>query len=187
MISIKQSNALSNPCADVFLLAQQVYKPEDVIPQAILERWWQKHPSLFSLAYEGDVLCGYLSALPLTQEAFQETLEFSFDEKTLEPSSIVAFDLVGVYQVYFSSIVVHSDWHGTGVSKGLRRVFLEYLLSLWSKGKCVNALSSVVVSAKGASMMRSLGMRFSFSCAQGDLFYADHTEASLRQCLKELE
>ena len=145
MIRIEQSDRSNNPYAAVFSLASQAYKSEDLIPQVILKHWWQQHPSLFYLAFEGETLCGYMSAFPVTREAFKKTLEPDFDEKKLEPTSIINFDAKGEYQMYFSSIVVHPSWRGQGVSNALREDFLNNLLLLWGQGSWVTQLSSIVI------------------------------------------
>ena len=186
MIKIQQSSAQVNPCKDVFQLASSVYKVSNALPAEILESWWQKHPAMFHLALHNGKLYGYTSAFPLTEEAFKKTLVPDFDEKTLEPDSILKLDTPGNYQMYFCSIVVHPNWQGLGLSKSMRKSFLSYLLSLWHQGKHVKNLSASVVSEKGADMMKSLGMNAISNGQHGDVFQASHTEQSLQNCLDKL-
>ncbi len=186
MLDIQSSNAQTNPCKAIFELAAMAYKESDLIPLEILERWWQQHPSLFLLAYKDERLCGYISAFPLNNQAFKRTLEPDFDEKKLELSSILSFEAVGAYQMYFSSIVVHPEWRGRGISKALRKTFLNNLILLWLAGRCVTQLSSLVVSAQGVTMMKSLGMNAFQKGQEEDIFYANLTEKSLNACLQLL-
>lgn len=183
MLKVSQSSAQHNPCKDVFKLAASAYSAHDLVAESILERWWQAHPSMFYLAYENESLCGYISAFPLTSEAFQTTLKPDFDEKTLEPASVFGFEVKGDYQMYFSSIVVHSNWRRKGVSRILRKSFLNDLIVLWLEGMCVTRLSSLVVSTQGATMMKSLGMHVISRCPKGNIFYAKHSKKSLDTCL----
>ena len=141
---------------------------------------------MFHLAVDDGIVCGYTSAFPLQEEAFKQTLEPGFDEKTLELNSIRSFDFSGDYQMYFCSIVVHPDWQDRSLGKSLCKSFLAYLLDLWLKGKHIKGLSASVVSEKGAVMMQSLGMKATLTGQHGVVFRANHTQQSLQECLDKL-
>ncbi len=186
MLKVFQSSAEHNPCKEIFSLASSAYSRHDLLAQAILERWWQAHPSMFYLAYHDKNLCGYISAFPLTTKAFQTTLNHDFDEKTLEPSALAEFKTKGDYQLYFSSIVVHPALRKKGIARRLRQAFLAKLIELWDAGFCVKHASALVVSKEGTRIMQSLGFQVHSKAQQGSLFYAQYDKAKLLECLKKL-
>ncbi len=186
-MQLVQSDVDINPCAQVYTLAKQVYRSEEVIPVEILERWWIAHPQLFYLAYNDETLCGYTSALPLTEKAFAKTLRQDFDEKAIQAKDIITFDKTGDFYLYFSSIVVHPEWRTKGVSSLLRQGFLQGLLNLYAEDKHTRALSSWVVSEKGGKMMQSLGMQFYAQAVGGTIYYCEQTKESLEKSLDELK
>jgi GNAT superfamily N-acetyltransferase len=147
-----------DPANDIFRLASSVYSSTTLLPASTLSGWYERNSEVFWIARDGEKLVAYMTMLPLSHDAFASTLEPQFDEKGLSASDVLRYSKDGDYFGFVSSIVVHPDYRGSGVSRELRAYFLDTLVNWWTCGRRIVRLSAEALNDRGASMMESLGL-----------------------------
>jgi len=152
---------IGNPCAALQELAVQSYGPLAALRVSLLRSWYKKNNSIFKIAVTSDnSVVGYLLSLPLFANIFERTLAAVFQEK-----SIAADDLDGSLcaaggGIFISSIVVAPEYRSQSpASLLLRLAFIEDLIANCSEQNQAVRLSAQVLSPRGESCMRSLGLK----------------------------
>jgi GNAT superfamily N-acetyltransferase len=172
-----------DPAHDIFRLASSVYSTTTLLPASALSSWYKRNQEVFWIARDGDELIAYMTMLPLSPEAFAATLEPQFDERRLSASDVLCYSNDGNYFGFVSSIVVHPDYRGSGVSRQLRAYFLNTLLNWWGCGRRIVRISAEALNDRGASMMKSLGLNEHVRSDHGSIILsATCNDKTLRRC-----
>ncbi|UJR18236.1 hypothetical protein I4U23_005136 [Adineta vaga] len=140
-------------------LAKKVYQSSIVLSSNLLFQWYQFNPFMWWLAKDNNHLIGYISVIPLKQDAFLKTLQPEFDERTHITNDDMRSWNDGInknYSIHICSMVVDPDYQkrpNLPVYRLLVKYFLESLLSYGKNQSIVTEWSGVAVSEVGCYLL----------------------------------
>lgn len=148
--------------SEVFELARSVYDKNIVIPLDILKIWFKRNPDIFICVEDTQSkrIVGYISALPLTNDEFKNTLKDDFDETKICIDNILTYKMPDFIKLYLCSIVVDPVYQkATLVYKKLFDGAIEFLLKLAERDIFIVELSADAVSKDGERICESISMK----------------------------
>ncbi|MDE5602034.1 MAG: GNAT family N-acetyltransferase [Clostridia bacterium] len=107
---------------------------------------------------DGDELIGYINFSPITDEAYDKIRSGSCNDTCLDGDDIVPFDKRGLYNGYFSSIVVKSEYRNKNYAALLMNEFFKHLTELAEKGIVFSRIVADVLSDGGRRLLEKFGM-----------------------------
>jgi ribosomal protein S18 acetylase RimI-like enzyme len=179
-----------DPCAALHELAGQNYGPLSALPVSLLRNWYEKTRSIFRIALTSEkLIVGYLSALPLFANVFENTLDSDFQETSIKADDIDKSSGTANRGVFISSIVVAPDYQKQSpASLLLRLAFIEDLIGDCLEKNQAVRISAQALSPKGAACMRSLGLKARDCTAAGwKVYYGRLGRADLLGVREELQ
>lgn len=141
---------------EIHRLASSVYDSAIVLPISKLQQWHSVSPAYWWLCKSQGSLVGFLCALPLREECFQQSLaSCEFDETSIDQQHLVDFGGGDKkLDVYICSFVVDRRYQRCSpVSTLLKTAFIAAISRMG-----VRQLSAHVVSAAGEKVMKSMGL-----------------------------
>jgi hypothetical protein len=172
----------------IYKLACEIYGSDVANPPTLLKSWHSRNENIFWVALnEHNEVVGYITALPLTEEAFNSTLRTDFDQHKLTSDQIKPYKEPGNYQIYFTSIVVRPDYRKKqpSLSRLLRNEFLKSLVSMGDRGIHVTDLSAQVITVMGGHAMRTLGLDYVQDGEHGKVYHGKVDASLLKSLIRD--
>lgn len=141
----------------------------------LVEQWgpvFSNHPDSWRLLYTrpGEVV-GYWHFTSLFEDQYQDAKAGTLLDVAITADRIMAFELPGIYNIYFAGICLRDEFRRPRALQKLLRSFLEVLESLARRQVFVGEICANAFTKGGASLCRSLGMK---QCAthvkHGDIY-----------------
>ena len=151
----------ADPCPAIHKIASENYGSTSALPVSLLRHWYKKNSSIIRIALiEENSIAGYLSALPLLDRMFSQTIEPDFNETSISADDIYTGLFPAKGGVFISSIVVARKYQKhLPVSILLRLALINDLVAQHPGNQNVLHISAQALSPKGEACMRSLGMQ----------------------------
>jgi len=160
---VRGSNIRRDDLIAITELNKIAYGEELTAPLELVESIHNKNPDIGLIAIDNTLnkIIGYISAFPLSSEAFNRIIDPCFDE-SITADDVLEYDYSGIatkrYHLYIASIVVDQTYQKHGAFKKLYESFILFLLDL---GKNHNILFDDIAARatpKGMKICQFLGM-----------------------------
>lgn len=137
------------------------------IPDGRADEWIEIEPDIYTFLFDRrtDVACGYVNAMPVTDECFDLIMQGTKDDPDIKGVDVLKFLPNQDLKMYLMSVAIHPQCRR--VSQGLLQEPLERLVNgLVGKlyhyavqyGICVTELAAVGWTTPGVKLCRALGM-----------------------------
>lgn len=173
---IRGNNISRDDLINIIELNKISYGEDLTAPLALVESIYNKNRDICIIAMDRilNKIIGYISALPLTNEAFNRMIDPCFEEEISE-DDILEYDYLNAtikhYSLYISSIVVDKAYQKHGAFKKLYNSFIGFLLEL---GKNNNIYFDEIVARatpKGSKICQFLGMKHIGTANNGEKIF----------------
>lgn len=168
-------------------LNKKVYGEALAAPLEIAEAIHRKNPDICIVAKDRtqDRVVGYISAIPLSSEAFDRVLDPDLDE-VFTPEDVIRYDDPGreneAHHLYMASIVVDPDYRGQGILKGLYFDFLCFLLKIGRSKKILLEDIAARATPMGEKICKAVGMNCLGTSGKGEkIFYIRMLPPNLKE------
>ena len=176
-----------DPCSEIAALAGRLYDRQTALPVSLLQAWYFKNTSIFRIATTlDDLVCGYISTLPLGKNRFEQTVHPGFQEASIQAEDIEEVFCPEKGGIFLSSIAVAPEFQQhSPISLLLRLALVEDLIKeSYNRGIRISAQT---VSQRGQRSMESLGMQICGDTASGwKIYYGELTDMDLHDIQNSL-
>lgn len=146
--------------AEAVSLDKMVYEEEYFVTIRQCQEWYRKNPQIYTMVKDtaSNSVIAYINASPVTHEYYEKIRSGEFIDAYLPADAIVAYDFPDIYNLYFSSIVVHPDYQNSTVFMTLFNAIVEKFLQLGRQEIMIASIVADAVSEKGEKFCRLFGM-----------------------------
>jgi len=122
--------------------------------------WFERNNQIYTMLKEKktDRIIAYINVSPVTDEYFEKIMQGDYIDTFLPPEAIIEYDMPSLYNLYFSSIVIHPDYQNTGAFKPLFDALVEKFITLGSNDIFIKRMIADAVTEKGAKFCMLFGM-----------------------------
>lgn len=142
-------------------LDQMVYDEEYHVPQRQCVAWNRRNNRIYTMVRDNrtDQIVAYINISPVTEEYYKKIASGSFLDTYLPPEAIVEYALPDLYDLYFSSVVVHPDYQNSSIFVLLFNAVARKFLTLGEEGILIRRMVADAVSERGEKFCRLFGMQ----------------------------
>lgn len=184
---IRGSNIKKDDLIDIVELNKIVYGADFTAPLELTESIHNKNPDICLAAKDNSLnkVIGYISAIPLSPEAFNKATDPYFDEAFIA-DDVVKYNYCNMttkrYHLYVASIVVEPAYQKHGISRRLYYSFLGFLLELGKENNILFDDIAARATPKGEKLCKSIGMSHIGTSNKGEkIFYIRMLPPSLKE------
>lgn len=141
----------------IYELDKLAFPEEDIVEKSVFENWFKKNKLIFTGLYRQNVLLGYYSMLPLTQDTLNKFITGTLREKDIRSDDIL--DEKAMFKsskMYFFSIVMNRKF--PRLTKELIFNAVETILDYKSKGK-LEKIYATAASEEGEKLLIRFGFK----------------------------
>lgn len=171
---------------DIVALNRTVYGEHLAAPLDLVESIYNKNADICLVAKDPTLnkFIGYISAIPLSSEAFNKITDPAFAE-TIGANDVVEYDYCrirnGIYHLYIASIVVDPSYRQRGVSQKLYFSLIDFLLMLGEEYNILFEDIAARATPQGESICMAIGMNHIGTADGGEkIFYLRMLPPSLK-------
>ncbi len=127
----------------------------------LCEEWFKVNPDIYIMAKDiaADKVIAYVNVSPITDECYDRIKNGDFIDTGITADMILSYDMPYPYNVYFSSIVIHSDYHNTEVFMELFNAIIDKFLLLGRHEVYIKHMIADAVTKNGEKFCKLLGMK----------------------------
>lgn len=158
-------------------LDRLVYDEEYFVSLQQCLQWYGRNRQIYTMLRDnqsGNIIA-YVNLSPVTAEYYEKIRSGNFVDTFLPAEAIVDYDLPDIYDLYFSSIVVHPDYQNLGLLLTLFNAIAKKFLNLGKEGILIRRMVADAVSERGVKFCKLFGM----TCLKGSSHDSQIYEAEL--------
>ncbi len=147
--------------AEALELDKLVYDEEYYVSLEQCMEWYERNNKIYTMIrdnHSGKIIA-YVNISPVTEEYYEKIKSGTFIDTYLPADAIVSYDLPDIYDVYFSSIVVHPDYQNSIIFQKLFMAITEKFNKLGKEEILVKRMVADAVSDKGVKFCKLFGMK----------------------------
>ncbi len=131
------------------------------IDSAVCEEWFEVNPDIYVMAKDvaGDKIIAYVNVSPVTEECYDRIKKGDFIDTGITADMILSYDMPFPYSLYFSSIVIHPDYHNTEVFMELFNAIIDKFLLLGEHEVYIKRMVADAVTKNGEKFCKLFGMK----------------------------
>lgn len=151
-----------------------VYRENFWISETQILEWFHTNPDIYILARDNTTnqIVGYINLCPVTDEAYETIKTGNYEEQAITSKDILSYNLSGVYNLVFMSIVVHPDHNNSTVCMGLINSVIDKLVHLaTTKEIYAKRVIADAVSDNGEKLCKLFGMQKLYSSTHDSTMY----------------
>lgn len=154
-------------------LDKLVYDEEYYVTIAQCLGWRERNNRLYTMVKDDATgkIIAYANLSPVTEEYYERIKSGQFIDTLLPPEAIVAYSMPDLYNLYFSSIVIHPDYQNSQIFIMLFNAITRKLLILGGEEIYVKKMIADAVSDKGEKFCALFGMSKYTDSAHGSCIY----------------
>lgn len=124
------------------------------------EEWFEVNPDIYVMAKDvpGDKIIAYVNLSPVTDECYDRIKKGDFIDTGITSDMILSYDMPFPYSLYFSSIVIHPDYHNTEVFMELFNAIIDKFLLLGEHEVYIKRMVADAVTKNGEKFCKLFGM-----------------------------
>ncbi len=122
--------------------------------------WFERNNQIYTMLKENKTgrIIAYINVSPVTDEYYEKIKQGDFIDAFLPSEAIIEYDMPSLYNIYFSSIVIHPDFQNTGAFKPLFDALVEKFINLGTNDILIKRMIADAVTEKGAKFCMLFGM-----------------------------
>lgn len=122
--------------------------------------WNEVNNQIYTMIKKVDTnsVIAYVNISPVTDEYYEKIKSGEFIDTYLPAEAIMSYDMPSVYNIYFSSIVIHPDYQNTRVFKMLYDAIIDKIIKLGENDMFIKRMVADAVSDKGMKFCQLFGM-----------------------------
>jgi len=137
-----------------------VYDEEYFVSLDQCLEWNEVNNQIYTMIKEvnSNSVIAYVNISPVTDEYYEKIKSGEFIDTYLPAEAIMSYDMPSVYNIYFSSIVIHPNYQNTRVFKMLYDAIIEKIIKLGENDMYIKRMVADAVSDKGMKFCQLFGM-----------------------------
>ena len=157
---IEGKNVTDKDIYQALMLDRLVYDEIYFIGYEQCLRWNKANNRIYTMIKDTDTgkIATYVNISPVTEEFYDKIRGGYFIDATLPASAVVSYDIPGLYDLYFSSVVIHPDYRNTGLFRPLLEAITDKFVKLANEGIYVRRMVADAVSDNGIRFCKMFGM-----------------------------
>lgn len=139
-----------------------VYDKVFCAPVDVCLQWNAVNNRIYTMARDTETgkIVAYVNLSPVTDSYYEKIKSGTFLDVYLPPEAIASYDMPScMYNLYFSSIVIHPDYQNTGVFLPLFNAIVNKFIALGDSGIFIHRMIADAVSERGRQFCRLFGMK----------------------------
>jgi GNAT superfamily N-acetyltransferase len=147
--------------AQALQLDRLVYTEEYYVTLERCISWFRRNNQIYTMLKDtatGKIIA-YVNVSPITDEYYDRIRNGDFVDTYLPPEAIIEYDMPCLYNLYFSSIVIHPDFQNTGSFKPLFDALVNKFIKLGENEVFLRRMIADAVTDKGLKFCELFGMK----------------------------
>lgn len=131
------------------------------VDSTLCEEWFEVNPDIYVMAKDisSDKIIAYVNVSPVTEECYERIKRGDFIDTGITADMILSYDMPFPYNLYFSSIVIHPDYHNTEVFMELFNAIIDKFLMLGEHEVYIKRMIADAVTKNGEKFCELFGMK----------------------------
>ncbi len=131
------------------------------VDTTVCEEWFCVNPDIYVMAKDAvdDKIIAYVNLSPVTDECYDRIKKGDFIDTGITADMILSYDMPFPYSLYFSSIVIHPDYHNTEVFMELFNAIIDKFLVLGEHEVYIKRMIADAVTTNGEKFCKLFGMK----------------------------
>lgn len=158
---IEGKDVTADDIAQAAHLDTLVYDELFCAPVDICLKWNSVNNRIYTMAKDEETgkIVAYVNLSPITDYYYEQIKSGTFLDIYLPAEAIVSYDMPScMYNLYFSSIVIHPDYQNTGIFLPLYNAIVNKFIALGKSGIFIHRMVADAVSERGRQFCRLFGM-----------------------------
>lgn len=125
------------------------------------EEWFEVNPDIYVMARDASSgqIIAYVNASPVTDDCYEKIKAGNFIDTGITADMILSYDMPFPYSLYFSSIVIHPDYHNTKVFMELYNSIIDKFVLLGQHEVYIRRMVADAVTKNGEKFCKLFGMK----------------------------
>lgn len=130
------------------------------VDSTVCEEWFEVNPDIYFMAKDisSDKVIAYVNISPVTEECYDRIKKGDFIDTGITADMILNYDMPFPYSLYFSSIVIHPNYHNTEVFMELFNAIIDKFILLGEHEVYVKRMVADAVTKNGEKFCKLFGM-----------------------------
>jgi len=157
---IDGSNVKMIDIEQALLLDKIVYEEEYYVTIERCMAWYNRNNQIYVMLKDTTInqIIAYVNVSPISDEYYERIKSGDFIDTSLPPEAIIEYDMPCLYNIYFSSIVIHPDYQNTGAFKPLFDAIVNKIIVLGENDILIKRMVADAVTEKGVKFCMMFGM-----------------------------
>lgn len=123
--------------------------------------WAKRNPDIYVMVRDLNKGCivAYVNMIPVSNQCYNDLFQGNLIDVEITPDMILKYDRKGKYKIYFSSIVIHPDYHNSKMFKMMLDAVSKKIFQLAEKGFVIERILADAVNGIGMKLCETVGMR----------------------------
>lgn len=123
--------------------------------------WFEINNTIYTMIkdVQTNKVVAYINAAPITDECYEDIREGKYADAEINDEHIVSYDLPGLYNLYFASVVVDQSYQNIGILKYIYDTFVEKMIKLLERDIVIERVIADAISSKGRKFCELFGMK----------------------------
>ena len=141
-------------------LDRLVYDELYHIDASVCYDWYNVNPDIYVMAKDNKTgkIIAYVNVSPVTEECYERIRQGDFVDTGITADMLLNYDMPFPYSVYFSSIVIHPDYHNTEVFMKLFNAVIDKFIYLGRHEVYIRRMIADAVTVNGEKFCKMFGM-----------------------------
>ncbi len=124
------------------------------------KEWFEVNPDIYVMARDkaSEQIIAYVNISPVTDECYERIKKGDFIDTGITSDMILNYDMPFPYSLYFSSIVIHPDYHNTEVFMELFNAIIDKFIMLGKHEVYIRRMVADAVTKNGEKFCKLFGM-----------------------------
>ncbi len=146
---------------EALLLDKMVYDEEYYVTLDRCLEWFKRNNEIYSMLKDKATgkIVAYINVSPVSDEYYELIKSGAFIDTYLPPQAIIAYDMPSLYNIYFSSVVLHPEYQNTGAFKPLFDAVVNKFIRLGESDIFMKRMVADAVTEKGEKFCLLFGMK----------------------------
>lgn len=144
---------------DMIRLDKQNYAEEDQGVYETCKQWLEANPFIYTCAYDGDKLGGYIAFMPITKECYLRHINGEMKDSQIKGSDVLPFAVGQEHYCLFVSLVVDKNYRDGDVLVSLLNAFYKRLKDYERNSIVIKTIIADCVNPRVEQFAKSSGFK----------------------------
>lgn len=160
LIVVESKQVSDSDIAQALELDRITYPGEYQLPLERCIAWNRRNDRIYTMLRDDATnrIIAYVNVCPITEEYYERIRSGTFYDTDLPENAVMEYSMPALYDLYFSSIVVHPDYRSAAVFALLFRAIMNKFIALGKAGFLARRMLADAVTEKGEKFCELFGM-----------------------------